>query len=399
MAAPLVAAGIISAATAAASQGANMAYQSNLNSANRKLFRENRDLQRQWALDDRQHLEEYNDPSAQLNRIEKAGINPMLFNNLGDTGESAMPVNPSNNPIEMTAGHVNFSDTSNSIISAELQQQQLNLNKKKNDAEISNINAQTSLTNIQQVLAAKSKEEIEGKISILNQQLKDLQLEYKLRLKYGDSQLKNTVDSLYYDVQQKRTESHLLNIFGFSEYVAKITDILASAENTVENTRLAHKYAWSAVENALANMKNAETNRKSYNLQKKLAAIPLAQHYEDSQGYSIGKDKDGKDAVFNAYQMRAKGTILGTRNALRGSALQNDYLQKNVNWYVYNQVLNGINTGAYAANSAANVISTAHGYPAVPLNMGNTQDTWYNYNQNGRISHVQRTTRNSYRGR
>lgn len=392
----IVAAGIAAGVQAASTAG-QLAYQSNLNTQNRKLFRENRDLQRKWALEDRQHLEEYNDPSAQLNRLEKAGINPMLYNNIGSTGESAMPTNPSNNPIEMNSGNVNFSGAAGSIINAELQQQQLNLNKKKNDAEISNINAQTSLTNIQQGLAAKSKEELEGNIAILGQQLKDLQFEYQLRVKYGDSQMKNTVDSLYYDVQHKRTESHLLNIFGLPEYVAKLTDILASAENTVENTRLASKYAWSAVENALANMKNAETNRKSYNLQKKLAAIPLAQHYEDSQGYSIGKDKDGKDAVFNAYQMRSKGTILGTRNALRGSALQNDYLQKNVNWYIYNQVLNGINTGANAANSAANVISTAHGYPAMPLNMGNQQDTWYDYNQNGRIEHVQRTTRNSYR--
>lgn len=392
----IVAAGIAAGVQAASTAG-QLAYQSNLNTQNRKLFRENRDLQRQWALEDRQHLEEYNDPLAQLNRLEKAGINPMLYNDLGTTGESAMPTNPSNNPIEMSAGNVNFSDAAGSIINAELQQQQLNLNKKKNDAEIRNINAQTSLTNIQQGLMAKSKEEVEGKIAILGQQLKDLQLEYELRLKYGDSQLKNTVDSLYYDVQHKRTESHLLNIFGFPEYVANLTNILASAENTLENTRLASKYAWSSVQNALANMKNAETNRKSYNLQRKLAAIPLAQHYEDSQGYSIGKDSSGNDAVFNAYQMRAKGSILGTRNALRGGALQNDYLQKNVNWYIYNQVLNGINTGANAANSAANVISTAHGYPAMPLNMGNQQDTWYNYNQNGRIEHVQRTTRNSYR--
>lgn len=355
---------IIAAGIAAAGTAAQMAYQDNLNTANRKLFRENRDLQRKWALEDRQHLEEYNDPSAQLNRIERAGINPMLYNDLGNTGESAMPNNPSNNPIEMSAGNVNFSDTAGSIINAELQQQQLNLNKKKNDAEISNINAQTSLTNIQQGLAAKSKEELEGKIAILGQQLKDLQFEYRLRLKYGDMLMKHQVDALYYDVQHKRTESHLLNIFGFPEYVANLTNILASAENTVENTHLASKYAWSVVENALANMKNAETNRKSYNLQEKLAAIPLAQHYEDSQGYSIGKDANGKDAVFNAYQMRSKGTILGTRNALRGGALQNDYLQKNVNWYIYNQVLNGINTGANAANSAANVISTAYGYPS-----------------------------------
>lgn len=392
----IVAAGIAAGVQAASTAG-QMAYQSNLNSQNRKLFRENRDLQRKWALEDRQHLEEYNEPSAQLNRLEKAGINPMLYNDLGNTGESAMPTNPSNNPIEMSAGNVNFSEMGSSIVNASLQQQQLNLNKKKTDAEISNINAQTSLTNIQQGLTSKSKEEVEGKIAILGQQLKDMQFEYKLRVKYGDFLLKNTVDSLFYDVQHKRTESHLLNIFGVPEYVANLTNILASAENTVENTRLASKYAWAAVENALANIKNAETNRKSYNLQKKLAAIPLAQHYEDSQGYSIGKDKDGKDAIFNAYQMRSKGTILGTRNALRGGALQNDYLQKNVNWYIYNQVLNGINTGANAANSAANVISTAHGYPAMPLNMGNQQDTWYDYNQNGRIEHVQRTTRNSYR--
>lgn len=350
----------IAAGFQAASTAGQLAYQSNLNTQNRKLFRENRDLQRKWALEDRQHLEEYNDPSAQLNRLEKAGINPMLYNDLGNTGESAMPTNPSNNPIEMSAGNVNFSDAAGSIINAELQQQQLNLNKKKNDAEISNINAQTSLTNIQQGLMSKSKEEVEGKIAILGQQLKDLKFEYNLRVKYGDSQMKNTVDSLYYDVQHKRTESHLLNIFGFPEYVAKLTDILASAENTVENTRLASKYAWAAVENALANLKNAKTNE---NLSKPV----VAQFNWDSKPFNT---PDGK--MSNMFDWRRRTEIEQGDNQTEfmryntfNTKLGGIFLQKNVDWYIYNQVLNGINTGANAANSAANVISTAHGYPSI----------------------------------
>ena len=387
----IVAAGIAAGVQAASTAG-QMAYQSNLNSANRKLFRENRDLQRKWALEDRQHLEEYNDPSAQLNRLEKAGINPMLYNDLGSTGESAMPTNPSNNPIEMSAGNVNFSDAAGSIINAELQQQQLNLNKKKNDAEISNINAQTSLTNIQQGLTAKSKEEVEGKIAILGQQLKDLEFEYKLRVKYGDNFMKQQVDSLYYDVMHKRTDSHLLNIFGFPEYIANLTNILASAENTVENTRLASKYAWAAVENALANMKNAKTNEN-------LAKPVMAQFDWDSKPFNT---PNGKMSNMFDWRRRTeleqgdKQTEFMRYNTLN-TKLGGIFLQKNVDWYTYNQILNGVNTAANAANATANVISTAHGYPAMPLNMGNQQDTWYDYNQNGRIEHLQRTTRHSYR--
>lgn len=382
---------IIGAIGAIAGAGINAHVQEGQNAENRQYNREYLQQQRKWALEDREYYEKYNDPKNALKRLQDAGINPMAMGSEIGTGESAMPTNPNFAPPEGIVG-ANFQQTASDVMQGFLGVQQMELNKKKTDAETKKLAAETSLTNIQQGLATKSKEELESKIQILNQQLADLKFEFELKKRYRNSEYKNIVDSLYYDVQQKRTNSHLLNIFGFYDYVANLTNILASAENTVENTRLASKYAWSAVENALANMKNAKVNEK-------LSHIPMTEHLIKMEPFATKYVDDDGHVTYhnwmNEYEFERAFRVGMKQKAFKGSALQNDYLQKNVDWYSYNQILNGINTGVGAATSIYGMRNPVQN----PLNMGNTQDTWYDYDKKGKVQHVQRTTRNSYRGR
>lgn len=72
---------------------AQMIYQGEADKYNRKLFRETRDLQRQWALEDYEKVLRDSSPEQQVKRLREAGLNPNLVYGSGNiqTGVTSAP--------------------------------------------------------------------------------------------------------------------------------------------------------------------------------------------------------------------------------------------------------------------------------------------------------------------
>lgn len=84
---PLPLAPLISGASQLLTTGINAGVQGLTNAKNRKFARENRDMARQWALDDWNAQNEYNSPKSQMERFKAANLNPHLI--YGQTNEGA----------------------------------------------------------------------------------------------------------------------------------------------------------------------------------------------------------------------------------------------------------------------------------------------------------------------
>lgn len=84
---PLPLAPLIQGASQLLTTGINAGVQGLQNAKNRKFARENRDLARQWALDDYNMQNEYNSPANQMQRYKAAGLNPHLI--YGQSNEGA----------------------------------------------------------------------------------------------------------------------------------------------------------------------------------------------------------------------------------------------------------------------------------------------------------------------
>ena len=80
------------AAASSINTGINAFAQSNLNKKTMKWNEQQMQTQRQWALQDWQMQNEYNSPTAQMKRLQEAGLNPNLIYGRGTGDLTAQPI-------------------------------------------------------------------------------------------------------------------------------------------------------------------------------------------------------------------------------------------------------------------------------------------------------------------
>lgn len=89
----------ITAGAALAGQGANMAFQGNMNKKTRAFSREMYDKQRQHAIQDFNLKNSYDHPSSQMARLREAGLNPnLVYGNGTVTGNSSSGIDQAKAP-------------------------------------------------------------------------------------------------------------------------------------------------------------------------------------------------------------------------------------------------------------------------------------------------------------
>lgn len=82
----------VQAAASTINTGVNAFAQSNLNKKTRQWNEQQMQTQRQWALQDWQMQNEYNSPTAQMKRLQEAGLNPNLIYGRGTGDMTAQPI-------------------------------------------------------------------------------------------------------------------------------------------------------------------------------------------------------------------------------------------------------------------------------------------------------------------
>lgn len=144
----LLTAGLVTAGATLAGQGINAYSAGRMNKRAEKFAWKMYDKQRGDALSDWEMTNAYNDPSAQMERLQNAGLNPNLVYGNGATTESA-PVrgssasSPNFKPVQMDLG---------SVVQQAMATKQLQANIARTEAETDAINSRTVSQRFQNAL-------------------------------------------------------------------------------------------------------------------------------------------------------------------------------------------------------------------------------------------------------
>lgn len=184
----------------------NIEMQRETNAQNYKMFKE----QQQYNLDMWNKQNAYNDPSAQVERLLRAGINPSAVFGSGSLSEAGTLTSP--NAPEMKAAHVNPYQPDLQVgdaVNAYIQSQLANAQRRKTDADIKHTEAltlteQRSLDYKLKLLSSQANREgVLGDIA--RSELRYMQDSYYWRLK----QLRNDIVSQ--EDQHRLTQEQIYN--------------------------------------------------------------------------------------------------------------------------------------------------------------------------------------------
>ena len=338
----------------------------------RKYDEDQRQLQRQQALADRQHDESYNSPQSQKDRLLSANISPTNFGDVATTDSGAgasVGYEPNGAITNMLAGAREQS------AEMPMRAMELMLMKQRNDAEVRNLNSmvskRTSDKETTDLLNYKTKQTLANDIEQSN-------LETLLK----GSKLQQSYQDIYNSIQDGKLKGKAYESASLS---------LKLAQDTYD----------SAVQLAKANAQNADYDQlnKKYNLDFVLPATlnevnsRISKNLNDIEMAKQSNSRDWKrlDADLKLIQQQIRSVDyqnfrLEFRNSkiqeeydnevkrieaeLRSKGVAADLAQKQANWYGFNQVMGHIYKTTDAALDVTAAVVTAGASAPVTQSLG-----------------------------
>lgn len=267
--------------------------------------------QRQWQLEDRQHLENYQSPQNQMQLLRQAGINPLFSAGQIEAGQTAMPSDVPYNVPDYSDPMAAINLGQQSILSGEqlkvdranvevsqaqniLKSRELDIQEKFNDQKIKESDA-----NIDLLAAMRDKTKEEKNVAFYTAQLmrKDVEnYEDKLRAELG---LKNA--EISYKVALTLTENKLRdsrkrNLDAQTADLKEHVDLMKKQGKLTDQQAAAVYYTWNQLKEQLdynvpflqAQLLSGQINAQHY-------ANRVAQLYADNTkqfiGYELEKAK------------------------------------------------------------------------------------------------------------
>lgn len=215
---------LIGAGAQLASSAFNIGAGANMNRKNRKFAEKMANQSRQWALDDWKMQNEYNNPSAQMERLKAAGLNPNLVYGNGASTEAGPVRSTEAASFQGEAPKVQFDAGSvmGSYFDTKLKQGQLN----QQSQTVKNMQAAEQLTQAQ-ILQ-----------TLGNTDATKFDLSQRIRLADTQASItENSLRKLQADTQYTLDENEraaLRNVQSLSEGVERIAQIKAQTANTRE---------------------------------------------------------------------------------------------------------------------------------------------------------------------
>lgn len=226
----------VGVANSAASMGMSLLGNSISGLINNLFYRRNLDLQVQAQKDLIDYQNQYNDPSAQMQRLLGAGLNPnLVYGSSAPAGQSGNASAPSGvaNP------GANFGTTD--VVSSMLKLQQMN----QSEAQTENINAQAAYY---EALAKKANAETNRYDETIDQQLKESDQRIKesiSRIGLNDSSIQvNQADVLLKDANRRLTEGKITNLQYEREVMTAQTALYQSDAALKDMTRNKMRTEW-----------------------------------------------------------------------------------------------------------------------------------------------------------
>lgn len=102
--------------------------------------------QRQWALQDWNMQNEYNSPTAQMERLKAAGLNPHLMYGKGDVGNAQSIARTDSKSWNPTAPQVNTAGIQEAYFNTQIKEQQVDLLKKEQTIKVNEAALKAAMT-------------------------------------------------------------------------------------------------------------------------------------------------------------------------------------------------------------------------------------------------------------
>lgn len=234
----------------------NIGNQTRVNEANLALAREQNEFNYQMWKENN----EYNTPKNQMKRLEEAGLNPMLAYGMVSSQPSTAITSAELGNQQATAqlGAPNLQ------LGTEYALQQKQLDMQKEQLEIADYNARTQRMSAQADVSLKARTENLITEQAKTEKEKRTQLQASVRSLDASTKLTITENDL------RMFDKRMKTLYGEQEYVNNMNLVLsqigankAQVRKLLAEIKYMPQYAAAAQMNALASMKNAETN--SYN--------------------------------------------------------------------------------------------------------------------------------------
>lgn len=237
---------------------AQMIYQGEADSWNRKLFKETRDMQRQWALEDYEKVLRDSSPAEQVRRLKEAGLNPNLVYGSGtvQTGVTSAPSMPSMLPpykqrgLDLDLSAVNAFGT---LLDMQLKKAQIRKIEKeadKTESETKGQNLANSINeatkDIQIALASNRNSEVMANIRKLDADVRNQSFLTDSQIRLNNEQIDSIIQARFVqmeelDLSKKQIGAQIRQGFMHAQAALKSAD--ASQLNAAGNYLNAHSNA------------------------------------------------------------------------------------------------------------------------------------------------------------
>lgn len=325
-------------------------------------------LQRDWQLEDREHLENYNAPSAQLQRMREAGINPMFSAEQIQPSQSIQPDTISAQPPSVPDPLEAISAASQSILSGE----QLKVDR-----------ANVKVSEAQNILKAR---ELDQQKEVNDQKIKESEANIEL-LNATRDKTKEEQNVAFYTAQLMRKD--------VENYEDKLR-----AELNLKNAEISYKEALTLTENKLRDARKRNIEASSAELYQHINFMKKQGKLTDEQAevakYSWGVLMQQYNENIPHWQAQLlSGEITAQQYANKIAKLNALNAHKFMKYELERAKLDANHLGYFVRNVWSPLFTSfAMGYGAMRLGVpaaptGYVQGQGYQYDENGKLQSIE----------
>ena len=324
--------------------------------------------QRQWQLEDRQHLENYQSPQNQMQLLRSAGINPLFSAGQIQAGQSAMPSDVPYNVPEYSDPMAAISSSQQSILSGE----QLKIDR-----------ANVEVAQAQNILKSR---ELDQQKELNDQKIKESDANIDLLAAMRDKS-KEEQNVAFYTAQLMRKD--------VENYEDKLR-----AELDLKKAEISYKDALTLTDNKLRDSRKRNLDAQTADLKEHVELMKKQGKLTDQQAsavyYAWNQLKEQLD--YNVPFLQAQllsGQINGQYYANRVAQLYADNCKQFIGYELEKAKLDTNHLGYFVRNVFAPLVSSfARGYGAMRLGVpaaptGYVQGQGYQYGADGKLQSIE----------
>lgn len=216
-------------------------------------------------------MQEYNSPAEQINRLQKAGLNPNLINSNVSNTASSLPAAATAPELPTTGfyqAQQNAYDRGFRSADLDIRQKELELNRYRTDIEMKKVAADTKVAQEDAIVKASTNQQIQKSIEEADVRIRQMIWELAGNRMFGTRRIIADIRNVEEQVRNNSISNNLREMFGFDEYASNIRKVCADAGYVIRNTAAINDLVKQGYLNAATNWQNMLNGRNTLSFQK-----------------------------------------------------------------------------------------------------------------------------------